>query len=125
MFIQIERLALIAIGVGVCVFTVACGNTRWPSASVVGTDMRSIVRAHMDTSPHVEMPLRALGHQTDRHYRMNTFASRTVRFHRLANPDLLMWVHPHLRGTVSVPGYPATFPMYRHTHAALPGEVHH
>ncbi|MBS7560164.1 TIGR03751 family conjugal transfer lipoprotein [Pseudomonas sp. RC4D1] len=46
------------------------------------------------------------------------------QFHRLPNPDLLMYVFPHLAGTdpVPVPGYTTVFPLYQRVQYAMPGE---
>lgn len=46
------------------------------------------------------------------------------QFHRLPNPDLLMYVFPHLAGSdqVPVPGYTTVFPLYQRVQYALPGE---
>lgn len=46
------------------------------------------------------------------------------QFRRLPNPDLTMYVFPHLAGTdpVPVPGYTTVFPLYRRAPYALPGE---
>lgn len=46
------------------------------------------------------------------------------QFHRLPNPDLVMYVFPHLAGSepVPVPGYSTVFPFYRQVQYALPGE---
>ncbi|HHK4245191.1 TPA: TIGR03751 family conjugal transfer lipoprotein [Pseudomonas aeruginosa] len=46
------------------------------------------------------------------------------QFHRLPNPDLLMYVFPHLAGSdpVPVPGYTTLFPLYPRVQYALPGE---
>ncbi|MDR3221165.1 MAG: TIGR03751 family conjugal transfer lipoprotein [Candidatus Accumulibacter sp.] len=46
------------------------------------------------------------------------------QFHRLPNPDLVMYVFPHLAGSdpVPVPGYSTVFPLYRRVPYALPGE---
>jgi conjugative transfer region lipoprotein (TIGR03751 family) len=45
-------------------------------------------------------------------------------FPRLPNPDLLMYVFPHLsREGHPVPGYATSFPMYEHVEYALPGEA--
>ena len=46
------------------------------------------------------------------------------QFHRLPNPDLVMYVFPHLAGTdpVPVPGYSTVFPFYQRVQYALPGE---
>ncbi len=55
-----------------------------------------------------------------------TRANETRRiFQRLPNPDLVMYVFPHLAGPeqVPIPGYTTTFPLYERVHYALPGEV--
>jgi len=46
------------------------------------------------------------------------------QFKRLPNPDLVMYVLPHLAGTdpVPVPGYSTVFPLYQRVQYALPGE---
>ncbi|WP_110972534.1 TIGR03751 family conjugal transfer lipoprotein [Pseudomonas huaxiensis] len=46
------------------------------------------------------------------------------QFHRLPNPDLVMFIFPHLAGTetVPVPGYSTVFPLHTRVHYALPGE---
>lgn len=46
------------------------------------------------------------------------------QFRRLPNPDLVMYVFPHLAGTdsVPVPGYSTVFPLHRSVQYAMPGE---
>lgn len=46
------------------------------------------------------------------------------QFHRLPNPDLVMYVFPHLAGTdpVPVPGYTTVFPLYQRVQYAMPDE---
>ncbi|CCG36504.1 putative uncharacterized protein [Xanthomonas citri pv. mangiferaeindicae LMG 941] len=46
------------------------------------------------------------------------------QFHRLPNPDLVMYVFPHLAGSepMPVPGYTTVFPLYQRVQYALPGE---
>lgn len=46
------------------------------------------------------------------------------QFHRLPNPDLVMYVFPHLAGTdpAPVPGYTTVFPLYQRIQYAMPGE---
>jgi conjugative transfer region lipoprotein (TIGR03751 family) len=54
-----------------------------------------------------------------------TAANEIARqFARLPNPDLVMYVFPHLAGTdpVPVPGYTTVFPLYQRVQYALPGE---
>ena len=45
-------------------------------------------------------------------------------FHRLPNPDMVMYLFPHLAGThpTPVPGYSTVFPFYERVHYAMPGE---
>lgn len=46
------------------------------------------------------------------------------QFHRLPNPDLMMYVFPHWAGTesVPVPGYSTVFPLHQRVQYAMPGE---
>ena len=48
----------------------------------------------------------------------------TRQFTRLPNPDLVMYVYPHLSGSepTPVPGYSTVFPFYQRVQYALPGE---
>ena len=45
-------------------------------------------------------------------------------FQRLPNPDLVLYVYPHLSGSeqAPVPGYSTVFPFYRTVQYAQPGE---
>ncbi|WP_446027555.1 TIGR03751 family conjugal transfer lipoprotein [Lelliottia amnigena] len=46
------------------------------------------------------------------------------QFRRLPNPDLVMYIFPHLAGNnpVPIPGYSTVFPLYQRVEYALPGE---
>ncbi|MBX9831450.1 MAG: TIGR03751 family conjugal transfer lipoprotein [Burkholderiaceae bacterium] len=46
------------------------------------------------------------------------------QFQRLPNPDLVMYVYPHLAGTdpVPVPSYTTVFPLHQRIQYAMPGE---
>lgn len=46
------------------------------------------------------------------------------QFKRLPNPDLVMYIFPHLAGTdpAPVPGYTTVFPLYQRVQYAMPGE---
>ena len=46
------------------------------------------------------------------------------QFQRLPNPDLTLYVFPHLAGTdpVPIPGYTTVFPLYQRVQYAMPGE---
>ncbi|WP_435633454.1 TIGR03751 family conjugal transfer lipoprotein [Carnimonas bestiolae] len=47
------------------------------------------------------------------------------QFSCLPNPDMTMYVYPHLQGTenVPVPGYSTIFPLYSKPQYAMPGET--
>lgn len=46
------------------------------------------------------------------------------QFQRLPNPDLAMYVFPHLTGSdpAPIPGYTTVFPLYQRVQYAMPGE---
>ncbi|MCL2590244.1 MAG: TIGR03751 family conjugal transfer lipoprotein [Betaproteobacteria bacterium] len=44
-------------------------------------------------------------------------------FPRLPNPDLVMFVFPHMAGGVPIPGYSTVFPMFGRVEYAMPGET--
>lgn len=45
------------------------------------------------------------------------------QFPRLPNPDMVMYLYPHLAGgNTPVPGYSTVFPFYSQTQYAMPGE---
>ncbi|EFO0175679.1 TIGR03751 family conjugal transfer lipoprotein, partial [Escherichia coli] len=47
----------------------------------------------------------------------------TQQFPRLPNPDMVMYLYPHLvDGNTPVPGYSTVFPFYSQTQYAMPGE---
>lgn len=58
-------------------------------------------------------------------YTRESFNETKQLFERLPNPDLVMYIFPHLAGSESspVPGYSTTFPLYESVQYALPGEV--
>jgi|CXWL01.1.fsa_nt_gi conjugative transfer region lipoprotein (TIGR03751 family) len=58
-------------------------------------------------------------------YTRESFNETRHLFQRLPNPDLVMYVYPHLSGPEGnpVPGYSTVFPFYETVHYALPGEV--
>lgn len=81
-------------------------------------DARAALRRPLTASDHAATPA------------MNAAYTRTAAneidrlFHRLPNPDLVMYVFPHWAGAdpVPVPGYSTVFPLHARVHYALPGE---
>ena len=58
-------------------------------------------------------------------YTRESYNETQLVFQRLPNPDLVMYVFPHLSGPeqLPVPGYSTAFPFYETVQYALPGEV--
>ena len=58
-------------------------------------------------------------------YTREAYNETQLVFKRLPNPDLVMYVFPHLSGAEGspIPGYTTAFPFYDTVHYALPGEV--
>ena len=58
-------------------------------------------------------------------YTRNTTNEIYNLFPLLPNPQLVMYVYPHLASDeqLPVPGYSTAFPLYTKTHYALPGET--
>lgn len=59
----------------------------------------------------------------DRSYSRSQESEISQQFPRLPNPDLVMYVFPHLAdGNTPVPGYSTVFPFYSQVQYAMPGE---
>ncbi|OUE53934.1 TIGR03751 family conjugative transfer region lipoprotein [Citrobacter freundii] len=78
-------------------------------------DARSVLRRPLDDT--------TLTAQQQQAARSDGNATKTL-FRRLPNPDLEMYIFPHLAGSegVPVPGYTTVFPFYNRVQYALPGE---
>jgi len=66
------------------------------------------------------------GHARDANVPYTRTAANEIyrQFERLPNPDLVMYVFPHLAGgePTPVPGYTTVFPFYQRVQYAMPGE---
>ncbi|WP_420043219.1 TIGR03751 family conjugal transfer lipoprotein [Escherichia coli] len=61
--------------------------------------------------------------QTDRSYSRTQESEISQQFPRLPNPDMVMYVFPHLaEGNSPVPGYSTVFSFYSQTQYAMPDE---
>jgi conjugative transfer region lipoprotein (TIGR03751 family) len=76
-------------------------------------DARSQLRRRIDDAEDIQTP-----------YSRDSVNEIYSQFKRLPNPDLVMYVFPHLAGTdpVPVPGYTTIFPMFSKVKYAMPGE---
>jgi len=77
-------------------------------------DQRSVLRR----------PLTTLSPAEQTQYTRTAANEIQSRFKRLPNPDMVMYVYPHLTDgeAVPVPGYTTVFPLYTRENYALPGE---
>jgi len=100
----------------------------WTQQTGGSADAALATRQLMDAREALRRPLSAAD---EANTPMNNAAyTRTAQneirqlFHRLPNPDMVMYVFPHLAGThpTPVPGYSTVFPFYERVHYAMPGE---
>ena len=95
-----------------------------------GPTMIEIYRQHMqsevkDSAQAVRerLPLREATDRDPGRVKSAVLAKTENRFPRLYNPDLVMYVMPHLsKGKYPIPGYVTVFPMYETVEYAMPGE---
>lgn len=97
-----------------------------------GPTMTQIYRQHMAAlaqgsaaQARERLPMHPPEEQTLSEYTRTSINEVDNRFGRLPNPDLVMYVFPHLAGNgrYPVPGYSTVFPMYESVEYALPGET--
>lgn len=82
-------------------------------------------RRLLDARQTLSRPLQAPAPVIDHTGYTRTAQTEIYRqFQRLPNPDLVLYVFPHLSGSesVPVPGYSTVFPLYQRVQYALPGE---
>ncbi len=89
----------------------------------IGSSTSTTGRLLIDARQGLRRPLEANPAGTSRFTRtaQNEIYSQ---FKRLPNPDLVMYVFPHLAGSdpAPIPGYSTVFPLYQRVQYAMPGE---
>ena len=101
--------------------------TRLPEPQ---TDMQSLLLAHTGHQQTLPQPNRPIAYGDGKPHNLSDY-TRSVQtetdnlFTRLPNPDLFLYIPPHVvsQEGIPVPGYTITFKFYAHDHLALPGEV--
>lgn len=96
-----------------------------------GPTMEQIYRRHMGSAKEPAMPTAPGSHPgTDKaapfsRYQESSYEDIDSRFARLPNPDLVMYVAPHLspNGRYPIPAYSTVFPLYESVEYAMPGEA--
>ncbi|BEM75666.1 lipoprotein (plasmid) [Serratia marcescens] len=88
-----------------------------------GGSARSAMAARDSLRRPLTEPESQAGTAVDRSYSRTQESEIAQQFPRLPNPDLVMYVFPHLAGgTAPVPGYSTVFPFYSQVQYAMPGE---
>ncbi|MCS3473014.1 conjugative transfer region lipoprotein (TIGR03751 family) [Pseudomonas sp. JUb42] len=91
-----------------------------------GSGTSSSNRQMLDARAQLRRPLDAGqgGLQENAAYTRTSQNEIYSQFKRLPNPDLVMYVFPHLAGSdpAPVPGYTTVFPLYQRVQYAMPGE---
>jgi conjugative transfer region lipoprotein (TIGR03751 family) len=94
----------------------------WQGEDGGGTARNAVAARDSLRRPLTEPESQAVA-AVDRSYSRTQESEITQQFPRLPNPDLVMYVFPHLAdGTAPVPGYSTVFPFYSQVQYAMPGE---
>ncbi len=111
-----------------------CSTTKEDVIPQGGPDMQQIYREHMQRSGARTDPAQwragldrklSPGKADLRGYTREAANEINPVFPLLPNPQMVLYVFPHLSGEgAPVPGYATTFPMYPVDQYALPGEVY-
>jgi len=85
---------------------------------------RVLVDARASLRRPLDAPDREVSVVDTRNYTRSAQTEIDRLFVRLPNPDLVMYIFPHLAGDhpVPVPGYSTVFPLYETVQYAMPGE---
>lgn len=130
---DMARAALLLLS-ALCVTLAGCASgTKHSTIPADGPTMSQIYRQHMAEvglrgapAEHGPKQQRGPDDPSNAGTYLRTAANEIDnRFARLPNPDLVMYVTPHLsaNGRYPVPGYSTVFPMYETVEYAIPGEV--
>lgn len=106
-----------------CLLISGCSKQLIPDS---GPDILDVYEQHMTKSAPVSRMLRAVesGRRDLTGYTRTAGNELETLFPKLANPELVMYVYPHMtaRGR-PIPGYSTSFTLFEADQYALPGEV--
>ena len=100
----------------------------WNANAGVSTGPGRPARQLLDARQSLRRPLTnadvQAGTRDNQAYTRTAHNEINSQFHRLPNPDLVMYVFPHFSGTetVPVPGYSTVFSFFQRVQYAMPGE---
>jgi conjugative transfer region lipoprotein (TIGR03751 family) len=134
MAIWIKRVSLIAVALAMTVGLTACATSKEDVIPQDGPDMQVIYDTHQRNAG-AHRHLTAQRAELDRPIArgagdLHDFTQQAANeidpiFPLLPNPQLVLFVFPHLSiEGAPVPGYATAFPMYQIDQYAMPGEVY-
>lgn len=87
-------------------------------ASAGSSEARAALRRSLDESQNPALE------ELQKTYTATAETEIAQQFPRLPNPDIVIYIYPHLvgNGSTPVPGYSSVFPFYTTVQYALPGE---
>ncbi len=93
-----------------------------------GMGIQASKAANGNNSPQTEMDVAAIRKTVSAENKERRKGSATAQgnaFRKLPNPELTLYVYPHLAGNaeIPIPGYSTVFNVYDHDHYALPQET--
>lgn len=92
-----------------------------------GPSMQEVYNRHFQPGQHRFNANRSIKPKAGdlKGYTLEAYNESRAVFSRLPNPDLVMYVFPHLAGpeAAPIPGYSTVFPFYDKVEYALPGEM--
>jgi conjugative transfer region lipoprotein (TIGR03751 family) len=122
---------LLAVSCGVMIVG-GCASNKDALIPQNGPPMAEIYKKHMAgleggsaRTARERLPLRPPEDVQPTAFTRTALNEINTRFGRVPNPDLVMFVFPHLAGSgqYPVPAYTTVFPMYDTVHYAMPGEI--
>lgn len=131
---NVKRLPLLFSAVAVALLLAGCSTSKDemlpPGDSTMlelWNDGASTTHATNESRASLRRPVtdseRVIAQQTRDSYSRTQENEVQQTFPRLPNPDMVMYVLPHLaEGNTPVPGYSTVFPFYSQVQYALPGE---
>jgi len=129
-----DRVLLAAAACGLAAALSGCAaGSKLTTIPQDGPTMEQIYRRHMGSATERVLPAAPSAsslHAGDeaapfRRHPEPSLQDIEARFERLPNPDLVMYVAPHLspNGRYPIPGYSTVFPLYEGVEYAMPGEA--
>ena len=130
--VRVPRWISVIPMVGALALTACASGSKQATIPSDGPTMSDVYRQHREAigmhgkhSIKERLPLRAPEDNPPSAYVRTAINEIDNRFARVPNPDLVMYVTPHLAagGRYPVPGYTTVFPLYETVEYAMPGEV--